>query len=152
MRIREGDRGDLAFIRDLGHRSAADSASALRPADPRLLAVSFERMLEVVLDRSHLVLIAEIEEGESMGFLLLLDAQSDDVTSLPQAFVAYMAVEPSAHRRGVGAALLARAEEIARERGLPHLTLMVTEGNIPARELYAQAGYSTERRLLCKAL
>jgi hypothetical protein len=29
---------------------------------------------------------------------------------------------------------------------------MVTEDNVAARELYAQAGYTTERRLLCKQL
>jgi hypothetical protein len=29
---------------------------------------------------------------------------------------------------------------------------MVTEDNAAARELYAQAGYATERRLLCKRL
>jgi hypothetical protein len=32
------------------------------------------------------------------------------------------------------------------------MALMVTEDNLAARELYAQAGYATERRLLCKAL
>jgi hypothetical protein len=32
------------------------------------------------------------------------------------------------------------------------MALMVTEDNGAARELYAQAGYVTERRLLCKPL
>ena len=84
--------------------------------------------------------------------MLLIEDLPDEVTALPQAFVAYMAVEPHARRRGVAAKLLAAAEEAARERGLSHLALMVTEENGPARELYAQAGYATERRLLCKAL
>jgi ribosomal protein S18 acetylase RimI-like enzyme len=76
----------------------------------------------------------------------------DEVTLEPQAFIAYMAVEPHARRQGVAAALLAGAEAAARERGRTHVALMVTEENDAARELYAQAGYFTERRLLCKIL
>ena len=82
----------------------------------------------------------------------MLDTLDDEVSGLPQGFIAYMAVEPSARRTGVARALLAAAEARARERGLPHIALMVTEDNAPARELYAQAGYRTERRLLCKTL
>jgi ribosomal protein S18 acetylase RimI-like enzyme len=76
----------------------------------------------------------------------------DEVTGSEQGFVAYMAVEPDARRHGVGKALLTAAEDAARARGLPFVSLMVTESNASARELYAQAGYVTERRLLCKAL
>jgi ribosomal protein S18 acetylase RimI-like enzyme len=71
---------------------------------------------------------------------------------MPQGFIAYMAVEAHARRQGVGAHLLAAAEDAARVRGLPYLALMVTEDNESARELYAQAGFMTERRLLCKPL
>jgi ribosomal protein S18 acetylase RimI-like enzyme len=53
---------------------------------------------------------------------------------------------------GIAAHLLAAAEDEARVRGLEYLALMVTEENAAARELYAQAGYVTERRLLCKPL
>jgi len=71
---------------------------------------------------------------------------------MPQGFIAYMAVEPDARRLGIGVQLLEAAENAARVRGLPHMALMVTEDNDAARELYAQAGYVTERRLLCKPL
>jgi ribosomal protein S18 acetylase RimI-like enzyme len=76
----------------------------------------------------------------------------DEVSGAPQAFIAYMAVDLDARRQGVAGMLLARAEEIAKEQGLPALALMVTEGNEAARELYAQAGFVTERRLLVKTL
>ena len=91
-------------------------------------------------------------DGRRVGFLLLLDELPDEVTLLPQGFVAYMAVEPDARREGVGAALLAAAEDEARRRKLPYMALMVTEENESARRLYDLAGYRTERRLLCKPL
>ena len=104
------------------------------------------------MDRSHVLLIAQDDVDGPLGFLLMLDDLPDEVTGLLQGFVAYMAVEPDARRRGVGARLLAAAEDAARVRGLPFMALMVTEDNDAARELYAQAGYATERRLLCKPL
>jgi ribosomal protein S18 acetylase RimI-like enzyme len=149
--IRRGGPDDRAFLLDLGKRTVGDSLSDCRPAPLVLAQSSYERMLDFTGGQSQIVLIAE-SRLERLGFLLLLDDLPDEVTSIPQAFVAYMAVEPHARRRGVGRALLAAAEDAARERGLPFLALMVTEDNLSARGLYAQAGYVTERRLLCKAL
>jgi ribosomal protein S18 acetylase RimI-like enzyme len=90
--------------------------------------------------------------GERCGFLLLITDLPDEVTLMPQGFVAYMAVEPAWQRRGIGAQLLEIAEDEARRMGLPYMSMMVTEDNTAARELYERAGYFTERRLLCKAL
>ncbi|MBC5799558.1 MAG: GNAT family N-acetyltransferase [Candidatus Eremiobacteraeota bacterium] len=137
---------------DLGRRTAMDSVSALRDAAREQIETSYERLVEFVTDRSHVLLIAETARAGPLGFLLMLDDVPDEVTGLPQAFVAYMAVEPEARRRGVAARLLGAAQDAAHVRGLPNLALMVTEDNIAARELYAQAGFATERRLLCKRL
>ena len=149
--VRRGGDRDFAFVLDLGLRTVGDSVSALRPAPAELARIAYQRLVEFVREQSHVVLIAE-SAVEPLGFLLLLDSLPDEVTGLPQAFVAYMAVEPHARRGGVGRALLGAAEALARERGLPHFSLMVTEDNAPARQLYAQAGYATERRLLSKTL
>jgi ribosomal protein S18 acetylase RimI-like enzyme len=149
--IREGTEADMAFVLDLGARTVADSVSALRPAPDDFARISYERLVAFAREQSCVVLVAE-SKLERLGFVLLLDGLPDEVTGLPQAFIAYMAVEPHARRRGVARALLQRAEQVARRRGLPHLALMVTEDNLAARQLYAQAGYSTERRLLSKAL
>ncbi len=137
---------------DLGRRTAGDSVSALRDVAPEQVEISYERLVEFVTDRSHILLIAETDIDGPLGFLLMLDDVPDEVTGLPQAFVAYMAVEPAVRRRGVAAQLLTAAEDAAHVRGLPNVALMVTEDNLAARELYAQAGFATERRLLCKRL
>ncbi len=150
--LRPGGPGDRAFVLDLGRRTASDSISALRAAPLAFVEASYERLVEYAFDRSHVLLVAESALDGAVGFLLMVDDVPDEVTATAQGFVAYMAVEPDARRRGVAARLLEAAEDAARQRALPVMALMVTEENAAARELYAQAGYSTERRLLCKPL
>ncbi|MGD0051134.1 MAG: GNAT family N-acetyltransferase [Vulcanimicrobiaceae bacterium] len=149
--VRRGDRADRDFVRDLGRRSAASSVSAVRDARIDNVVIAFDRLTAFVYERHHEALIAE-EDGERVGFLLLLYDVPDEVTLSDQAFVAYTAVEPRARGRGVGRALLDRAEELARSAGLQYVSLMVTEENDPARRLYAGAGYATERRMMTKHL
>lgn len=127
------------------------SVGSLRPARDESVRQAFERLTAIVERQSHVTLIAQ-RGGERVGFLLLLDELSDEVTLLPGAFVAYMAVEPASRRSGVGTALLKAAENEARRRGVPYIALMVSEENEGARRLYERGGYTTERRLLCKPL
>jgi len=53
-----------------------------------------------------------------------------------------LAVDPAARGRGVAAALLAAAEEAARNRRCKQLTLEVRNDNAAARRLYEKAGFS----------
>ncbi len=155
VRVSEGAResaaSDRAFVRELGRRCAMSSVGSLRLASEPTVQAAFDRLCDTVFDQSHVAFIAQREERR-VGFLLLLDELPDEVTALPQGFVAYMAVEPECRGAGVGAALLATAEDEARRRGLPYMALMVTEENAAARRLYERGGYRTERRLLCKPL
>ncbi len=52
-----------------------------------------------------------------------------------------LAVVPECRGRGVGRALLAAVETLARERGCGKLTLEVIEDNARARGLYASCGF-----------
>jgi len=149
--VRPGTAADRDFVADLAHRTAADSVAAFRRTPDARIHESLDRLLDVLEEQSHVTLVAEID-GRPVGFLLMLDALPDEVTSMPQGFVAYMAVEPAARRRGAGRALLEAAEGEARRRSLPYMALMVTQENAAARALYESCGYFTERRLLCKAL
>jgi ribosomal protein S18 acetylase RimI-like enzyme len=149
--IRLGDRNDRGFIIDLGRRVAASSISTIRPAPLALVELAYDRLIEVVFGHACDVLIASDDAGPR-GFLILLRDLPDEVTATEQAFVAYMAVEPAAQRRGIGAALLRGAEDLARASGLAFLSLMVTEDNLAARDLYHRFGLRTERRMLTKAL
>jgi ribosomal protein S18 acetylase RimI-like enzyme len=155
--VRLGERSapewvaDWAFVRDLGRRTAMTSVASSRPAPQPAVRAAFERLCDLVESQSHAMLIAQ-RGTTRVGFLLLLDSLPDEVTLIPQGFLAYMAVEPARQRRGVGTALLAAAEDEARRRGLPYMALMVTEENAAARTLYDGRGYLNERRLLCKPL
>jgi ribosomal protein S18 acetylase RimI-like enzyme len=55
-----------------------------------------------------------------------------------------LAVAPRARRRGVGAALLAAAEEEARRRGARKLSLRVLATNRGGRRLYDACGFTVE--------
>lgn len=149
--VRLADAGDVEFIEALGKRTVMDSVAAWRSPNPADVFHSFDRLLAIVSRQSHASFIALLD-GAAAGFLLLLDDLPDEVTGEPQGFVAYMAVARDLRGRGVGQALLRAAEDDARRKGLPYLTLMVTEDNDAARRLYDGAGYFTERRLLCKRL
>jgi ribosomal protein S18 acetylase RimI-like enzyme len=151
VKVRAGGPADAAFVLDLGTRTLPASVSSLRPAPLELVRRSYERLVGFASEQSHVIVVAE-SAVERLGFALAVDDLPDEVTGLPQSFVAYMAVEPHARRRGIGRALLGAIEAAARERGVGHVALMVTEDNMAARQMYAQAGYLTERRLLCKAL
>jgi ribosomal protein S18 acetylase RimI-like enzyme len=148
--VRRGTVADRDFVREVGRRSATSSVSAVREARFDDVLVAFDRLLEFVYGRDHELLIAD--DGEPLGFLLMLYDLPDEVTLTEQAFIAYTAVEPFARGRGVGRALLDAAESLARARGLHSLSLMVTEDNAPARALYDHAGFVTERRMMTKPL
>lgn len=149
--VRKGMPADRPFALELGKRTMLDSVAGFRSVNQAMLEASYEGLDDFVFAQPHVFLVAEFD-GSRAGFVLLLDTMPDEVTRLPQGFIAYMAVEPSMRRYGIGSRLLAVAEEEARRRGLPYMGLMVTEDNAAARALYERAGYLTERRLLCKPL
>ena len=149
--IRHGRSEDRAFVTDLGKRTMGDSVAKFRYVNEAMLEASYDGLLDFVFRQSHVLLVAD-DTGKRVGFVLMLDSMPDEVTRMPQGFIAYMAVEPSHRGRGIGSRLLAAAEDEARRRGLPYMGLMVTEDNAAARALYGRAGYLTERQLLCKPL
>jgi ribosomal protein S18 acetylase RimI-like enzyme len=149
--IRRGSSRDRAFVLDLGRRVAPSSVSSMRIALEPLVEGAYERLVDYVFQREHDVLVAEIN-GKPAGFALLIYDLPDEITLTEQTFIAYMAVEPARQRAGIGRALLERVEQLARHRGIPYLSLMVTEENVAARELYTATGFITERRMMTKSL
>jgi ribosomal protein S18 acetylase RimI-like enzyme len=149
--IRQGTVSDHGFIHELGHATLDANVSPIRPAPYASLADSYDRFLDFVYSVSHRIFIAELDTVRA-GFLLLVDQIPDDVTSLPQAFVAYAAVSAEYRRRGIGSKLCGAAEAYARGIGLPHISLVVTRSNANALALYRQLGFLEERIVLTKAL
>ena len=87
-------------------------------------------------------LVAELD-GQVVGYVRLVPP-----TQLPSNAhirqISGLAVDPSARRRGVGAALVAAAVEQARRVGARRVTLRVLGHNTAARRLYQAAGFTVE--------
>lgn len=150
--VRPARASDRIFIDRLGESSAAASFSILRPAASGVPAESFRRLAAFCFEQPGTVTLVAEHEGRQAGFLILLTSVPDEVTRREQAFVAYMAVEEGARRHGVGRELLRAAENEARARALPHLSLMVTASNHRARTLYGGAGFVEERVQMTKPM
>ena len=68
------------------------------------------------------------------------------------AYISDLAVRSTHRGRGIGRALLERAEAFARERGAAVLRVGVRTRNAGARRLYATVGFTDDRVELVKAL
>lgn len=68
------------------------------------------------------------------------------------AYVGELVVSAPHERRGIGRALMARAERWARDRGLAHLTIETGAANLAAREFYTRLGNVEEDVRLTREL
>ncbi len=95
--------------------------------------------------------VAEDADGQPVGFMHLQKAQ-DYFNGRTNCHISDLAVAPGHEGRGVGRALLAHAEEWAREHRCALMTLAVFPGNQRARALYEANGYDTDLLRLAKPL
>ena len=87
------------------------------------------------------VFVAE-RGGRVAGCLHMMVAQ--DFFWRRHAHLSVIATSPEAEGTGLGRALMTFAEEWARARALPFITLNVFAANTRARRLYERAGYTVE--------
>jgi len=97
------------------------------------------------------VLVAEDARHEPLGFVHLHGA-TDFHTGERHGHVSDIVVAPAAEGRGVGAALMAAAEDWARAHGFRLLSLHVFGENARARELYERLGYRLDIVKMIKTL
>ncbi|MGA0586896.1 GNAT family N-acetyltransferase [Dyella sp. KRB-257] len=95
--------------------------------------------------------VAEDEGGVPMGFMHLQKTQ-DFFNGRTNCHISDLAVVPGHEGQGVGRALLAHAEDWAREHHCALMTLAVFPGNERARALYASSGYDVDLLRLAKPL
>lgn len=94
--------------------------------------------LRIQLRPGH-VFLAACEGGEILGYVGMEYV-------LDEGYVSNVASAPGHRRRGAARELLRGLEARARGLGLAFLTLEVRESNLPARALYAKAGYAVAGR------
>jgi ribosomal protein S18 acetylase RimI-like enzyme len=98
---------------------------------------------------ARLVVCAEIEtailaevEGQVGGFACVRVVPCV-LYAEPYAELTELYVDPAFRRRGLGRALIAYAEQLARARGASDLLIMTGVHNAAAQALYRAAGYDT---------
>jgi ribosomal protein S18 acetylase RimI-like enzyme len=102
------------------------------------------------LDKAALYVL-EDDDGQYAGHLWL--AEQDDVrTGIARLWVTTMAIVEKHRSRGWGRLLVAKAEEVARARGLGGIGLGVDADNVVARKLYEEMGFETVRLRMVRTL
>jgi ribosomal protein S18 acetylase RimI-like enzyme len=154
MNVRLATPEDEEFIATLSLEAARASISPWREAPREQIEARARAWQEWGRspDLQSVTLIAEDEQGQRLGYIVLILNTHDELTGEPQGFVADIAVAPGVRRRGVGAALLRAAEDYAAGQGLPYLALSVSSFNAPALRLYQRLGYQEEWKKLVKRL
>lgn len=169
MRIRRGRAADAPQLAELMNAAGEGipaylwSQSAPPHEDP--LAYGARRVQRsqgaFSYRNTHLAIIEAAVAGMLLSYRLPdpydLDAY-DDVPAIVrpalelESFVAgswyinAVATVPRFRNRGVATALIDHAEGLAREAGADTVSLIVAEGNTPARTLYARLGYAPVAR------
>jgi GNAT superfamily N-acetyltransferase len=152
--VRDGSASDRDFVIDTARRLAGFGPPPWRAA---LEVVAGEvRCLDDFFDgrapeRGGPALLLAEQSGEPMGFVFL-EAAVDYFNGEEHGHVGIIAVTEAAEGRGAGAALMRAAEDWARSRGYPKLTLNVFEGNQRARAVYERFGYQVETLRYVKIL
>lgn len=143
MIIRPAQPGDRDFVVALADRLVSFDVPAFRTkaeladGDRRALAGWFR---EPPPDEA--LFVAELD-GQPAGCAYLVTLV-DYFNERPHAHLSVLAVTAEAEGKGVGSALLDRAEAWARERGSDRLTLSALVTNSRARALYERRGFSGE--------
>lgn len=141
--IRPARPDDRTFLSDIADRLADFDPPSWRPASE--IAAGDRRDLLAAIDDpppASALLVAELD-GQPAGCLHLL-TRTDFFTLKPHGHISVIAVTKAAEGRGVGKALMAHAEDWARELGYDHLTLSVFPANARALALYKRHGYEVE--------
>lgn len=93
--------------------------------------------------------------GEVVGTMICLHRQGEVYRSVqwaveydvPVMVMHVVAVHPRAFGSGVGEALMAHAQQLAREQGLRAIRLDTYEKNLPAARLYERCGFQRRGRV-----
>jgi len=112
------------------------SVSFMHPLSPQRARAFWQDVADELPGGTRALLVAEDEQG-IVGTVQLLLAQPENQPH--RADLAKMLVHRRARQQGVGAALLAAAEQLAREGGKTLLVLDTASAD--AERLYARAGW-----------
>jgi len=134
--IREAERGDLKSLLSL-YTYLNDTVAA--PADERAA-----RVLDAIIGAEHQRLLVAVEDGVLASSLTLSVLQNLTHGLRPYGVVEHVVTHGEYCGRGLAAALLARAEALAREAGCYKMMLITGKKEEHVHRLYMRAGYMSE--------
>lgn len=142
MTIRPAIAADREYILNLAERLIAfgDIPGRDRAA---MLARDRAVLADALTGGGSVIFVAVDDGGRPIGFIHLTTAD-DYYDARATAHVADVVVAEESAGRGVGSALMERAEHWAREEGFSMLTLNVFTANRRARAFYAKLGFAEE--------
>ena len=143
LTIRPAHERDRAAMLSLVPQLAANGTPALR-GRAQVEAADLAAVEAALLDGSgsSALFVAELESA--IVGLLHLRRVRDYYTQSEITHLSDLVVAPAAQGSGVGRALMAQAEQWAREQGHAMLQLYVLPENAPARGLYEASGFTPE--------
>jgi len=133
----------IALVREL---QAAEAELYDRMKPPETIGDWYlDGLLDACRRRRGRILVAT-ENGAPVGYAVILtevpsEAELDEV-DYAYAYVQDQVVTQAARGRGIGAQLLARCEQIARDAGARWLRICVLAGNAGAVRIYEKSGFS----------
>lgn len=138
----------LAGWRDFGRlmavqRQIAEEAEhlAITRQDPK--GSTLYAFAKALLHRKRMHTFVAKDHGEIVGYITVISGKFIKVRGTAYVLVGVLA----SHRgRGIGTALMAEAEKLARARGIHRMELEVFEKNEGAMRLYEKFGFQAEGR------
>jgi GNAT superfamily N-acetyltransferase len=130
------------------------SVEPMLPAGIDMADSYIELLLKRCSGTSGRVFVAEADRTVVgfVGVIARVDPDEPDEEATPYTYISDLVVLPAYRRRGIGSALLRRAEAYARERGMTLLRINVLAKNQVPGQLYRTFGFSDYRVQLCKRL
>ena len=117
--------------------------------DPQTRTGILSRLLGKTGSPSSELFIGIDEKEERVGCFVLRLRPDEGVST---AWIYLVFVEPDHRRKGVGTAMMVKAEEWALANGAISITLNVWPSNLDALHLYERTGYETEKIWMVKKL
>jgi len=111
--------------------------------------------LEKTVASENSDLLVAVKADEILGFALLQTRETPPFGCLVEYRYAYLldlCVAPEYRRNGIGAALMAAAEQWTKERALAYLELDVLTNNERALGVYERSGFAPVRQCMRKML
>ena len=120
----------------------------------QIVARNREELVAIVHQNRGQIFVAEVN-AEVVGFVCVrLEHEEGEYLSslVDYAYISDLVVLPSHRGQGYGTALLQKAEEFARQRGMTMLKIQVLVKNQPATSVYLHAGFRPYELALLKSL